>query len=66
MVIYTCVYMVYAVCKHACVHMRTVHTIYTLPHMCTDTDTCTHIDIHAIFLEVIINIENKHSPQNIC
>ena len=75
MVNYTCMYMVYAVCKHARVHVLTVHTIYTQPHMCTDrhthththTHTCTHIDIHTIILAVIINIvENKYSPQNMC
>ena len=60
---YTCMYMVYAVCKHACMHMCTVHTIYTQPHMCTDTHThthtCTYIDIHTILLAVIVDIEKK-------
>ena len=56
MVNYTCMYMVYAVCKHACVHMCTVHTIYTQPHMCTDrhTHTYTHTKLRS----------RKQIPQN--
>jgi hypothetical protein len=57
MVNFTFMYMVYAICKYACMHMRTVHTIYTQPHMCTDTDTHTHI--HTILLAVIIHIEKN-------
>jgi len=45
MVNYTCMFMAHAVFKDACVHMRTVHTIYTQPHKCTNTHTHTQIYI---------------------
>ena len=61
-------YTVYAVCKQACVH--SAYNIYTATHVHrythTHTHTCTNIDIHTILLAVIINIENKYSPQNKC
>jgi len=61
-------YMVNAVCKHARMHVRTVHTIYTQPHMCTDRHTHTHTYTHMHTHRYTYNnfsSHHKHSRKQI-
>jgi len=62
MVNYTHMYMVYAVCKHACVHMCTVRTIYAQPHIYTDRQTDTNMHTYR-YIYNTFSSHHKHRKQ---